>query len=67
MKRTIIALLLAAVVCTTKAYCQTEDYKRVTWGVKASVDVELPGKMERRRCVSDHVSPRLRFHCRRSL
>lgn len=44
MKRTFITLLLAAVICVTEAYCQTEVYKRVTWGVKASVDVELPGK-----------------------
>ena len=43
MKRTFIILLLTAVFCVSEAFGQTEN-SRLTWGVKAKVDVEIPGK-----------------------
>lgn len=43
MKRTFIILLLTAVFCVSEAFGQTEN-SLLTCGVKAKVDVEIPGK-----------------------
>lgn len=44
MKRKLIVMLLIGIISVAEAYSQTDGYKRVTFGIKASADIELPGK-----------------------